>query len=366
MKMKAAIVLSPGADFVIKEVELDKPKSTEVLVKMVGVGVCRTDSVARHQGIPTPLPAVFGHEGAGIVQEVGSAVRDLKVGDRVLISFYSCGHCDRCRSGRPTMCHDYERVNLFGGTYVDGTTRITYEGKPVSSFFGQSTFAEYCVTDSENCVVVEDDSLDIAIMGPLGCGLQTGAGVVINKLRPKVGDSFVVFGCGSVGLAALIMAKNAGCSEIIGVDLFESRLELAKELGATHVINGKAGDTVAEVKKITGGGADCSMDTTAIPPIIRQAMICLKPMGSCAVVGSTGPQDLTFKPQSDLMDPNINLYGIIEGESIPKVFIPRLIKLFKEGRFPFDRLVTEYKFEDINKALEDSDKGITIKPIIRF
>jgi aryl-alcohol dehydrogenase len=366
MKVKAAIVLEPGADFVIKEVELDQPKATEVLVKMLGVGVCRTDSVARHQGIPTPLPAVFGHEGAGVVEQVGSAVRDIQVGDRVLISFYSCGHCDCCRSGHPTMCHDYERVNLFGGTYADGTTRMTYEGKPVSSFFGQSTFAEYAVTDEENCVVVNDDRLDIAIMGALGCGLQTGAGAVINKLRPKVGDSFVVFGCGAVGMTALIMAKNAGCSEVIGVDLAESRLELAKELGATHVINGQAGETVAEIKRITGGGADCSLDTTAVPAIIRQAMICLRAMGQCGVVGSTGPLDLTFKPQSDLMDPNISLHGIIEGESVPKVFIPRLIKLHKEGKFPFDRLIREYKFEDINQAFADSENGSAIKPIIRF
>ena len=366
MKMRAAVVFEPGGRFEIKEVELDSPKATEVLVKMVGVGVCRTDSVACHQGIPTPLPAVFGHEGAGIVKEIGSAVRDIKVGDHVLISFYSCGCCDRCRIGEPTMCHDYERVNLFGGTYVDGTKRITYEGQPISSFFGQSTFAEYAITDAENCVVVADKSMDIAIMGPLGCGLQTGAGAIINKLRPKVGDSFVAFGCGAVGLAAIMMAKNAGCSEVIGVDLVDERLELAKELGATHVINGKKEDTVARIKEITNGGADCSLETTAVTSVIKQAMNCLKPKGVCGVVGSTGPQELTFKPQTDLMDPSISLVGIIEGESIPKVFIPRLIKLYKEGKFPFDKLVKEYAFEDINQAIEDSAKGIAIKPIIRF
>ena len=366
MKMRAAVVFEPSGSFEIKEVDLAAPKETEVLIKMVGTGICGTDSIARHQGIPTPLPAVFGHEGAGIVQEVGSAVRDIKVGDRVLISFYSCGCCDRCRIGQPTMCHDYERVNLFGGTYSDGTKRISYEGQPISTFFGQSTLAEYCVTDAENCVVIDDDSLDIGIMGPLGCGLQTGAGAIINKLRPQVGDSFAAFGCGAVGFAALIMAKNAGCSEVIAVDIVDERLKMAKEFGATHVINSKNVDPVAEIKKITGGGANCSIDATGNTKVMRQAMNCLRPRGTCGIIGSGGPSELNFIPQTELMDPAIHLVGIIEGESIPKVFIPRLIKLWKEGRFPFDKLVKEYKFEDVNQAIDDAAKGVVVKPIIRF
>ena len=365
MKMRAALTLTPGADFFIDEVDLAPPKSTEVLVKMVGVGVCHTDVVAQHQGLPVPLPAVLGHEGAGIVQEIGSDVKDIKVGDHVALSFYSCAHCSSCRSGHPNLCELNEKVNLFGGVYADDTRRITYKGQEVSVFFGQSTFAEYAVTDQENCVVIDKD-VDLAIMGPLGCGFQTGAGAVANKLRPEVGSSIVVFGCGAVGLCAIMMAKNCGCTKIIGVDLVESRLELAKELGATHVINGRSGNVVEQIQEITKGGADYSIETTAVPAVVNEALYCLKLMGTCVILGSTGDQDVTIKTQYAIMGPGKTLAGVIEGNSIPKLFIPKLIELYKLGMFPIDKLIKEYKFEDINQAVIDSHKGIAIKPIIRF
>ncbi|MDL2280907.1 NAD(P)-dependent alcohol dehydrogenase [Selenomonadales bacterium OttesenSCG-928-I06] len=364
--MRAALTLTPGSDFFIDEVELAPPKKTEVLVKMVGVGVCHTDVVAQHQGLPVPLPAVLGHEGAGIVQEIGSDVTDVKVGDHVALTFYSCARCSCCRSGFPNLCEFNEKVNLFGGVYADDTKRITYKGQEVSCFFGQSTFAEYAVTDQENCVVVDKD-VDLAIMGPLGCGFQTGAGAVANKLRPEVGSSIVIFGCGAVGLCAIMMAKNSGCTTIIGVDLVESRLGLAKELGATHVINDKSGESVvAKIKEITKGGADYSIETTAVPDVINQALYCLKLMGTCVLLGSTGEKIVPIKTQYAIMGPGKTLAGVIEGNSIPKLFIPKLIDLYKRGMFPIDKLIKEYKFEDINQAVIDSHKGIAIKPIIRF
>ena len=366
MKIKAALTLSAGAEFMIEEVELAKPKKTEVLIKMVGVGVCHTDAAARAQHMPTPLPAVLGHEGSGIVQEVGSEVIDIKPGDHVIISFYSCGHCKRCRMGQPTMCNDYRKVNLLGGVYADGTKRITTkEGQEVSCFFGQSTFAEYAIADQQNCIVIDKD-VDLALMGPLGCGIQTGAGVIMNKLKPDVGSSIAVYGCGAVGLSAIMMAKNAGCTQIIGVDIVPSRLELAKELGATHVINGKEVDAVAEIMKITGEGADYSLETTAVPDLINQALYCLKLKGTCVVVGFSGDKVVPIKIQFAIMSVGKTLCGVLEGDSIPKVFIPKLVELYKSGKFPFDKLIKEYKFEEINKAFEDAHSGVAIKPIIRF
>ena len=364
MKMKAAVAWEKNAPLKIEEVEIAAPKSTEVLVKLAGVGVCHTDATAINGMIPVELPLVLGHEGSGIVEAVGDAVRDVKVGDHVVMSYYSCGHCARCRQGEPNMCVDYERVN-FGGAYADGTRRISKDGTEIGSFFGQSSFAQYAVTDEENCVVIDKD-VDLAIMGPLGCGIQTGAGAVTNRLKPEVGSDLVVFGCGAVGLSAVMMAVCAGCAKVIAVDTVDSRLELAKSLGATHVINGKETDAVEEIRKITGQGAGYSLDTTAVPAVMLQAIRCLKRKGTCGVVGSSGDKVVPLVMMDDIMGASRTLMGIVEGDSVPKLYIPRLIEMYKLGKFPFDKLIKEYKFEDINQAFEDSRTGITIKPIIRF
>lgn len=365
MKIKAAVVHSAGQDFLIEEVELDEPKESEVLVKMVGCGICHSDAFARDQGLPVPLPAVMGHEGSGIIEKVGSAVQTVKPGDHVVLSYFSCGHCEACVTGHPSQCDQSFEVS-FGGVYKDGTKRLSQNGLEISAFFGQSSFATYAVADERNVVKIDDD-VDLALMGPLGCGIQTGAGTVINVLRPKAGSSFVVFGCGAVGLSAIMAAKIVGCSQIIGVDAVPSRLELAKELGATHVINGKeVNDTVAEIMKITGKGADYSLDTSAAPALINQALYCLKTLGTAVSVGSTGDQEVCIKLQYDLMAGGKTLIGAIQGDSIPQLFIPKLVRFYKEGKFPMDKLVKFYSFEEINKAFEDSHKGIIIKPVIRF
>ncbi len=365
MKIKAAVTHYQGQEFVFEEVELAEPKESEILVKMVACGICHTDAVARDQGLPVPLPAVFGHEGAGIVEKVGSAVQSFKPGDHVVLSFFSCGKCEACLSGYPYICDQYDQVN-FTGVYKDNTKRLSQNGEKISTFFGQSSFATYAVSDERNAVKIDDD-VDLALMGPLGCGIQTGAGAVFNKLRPKANSSLVVFGCGCVGLCAVMAAKVAGCGQIIGVDAVPSRLELAKELGATHVINGKeVNDIVAEIMKITGKGADYSIETTAVPALTSQALYCLKLLGTCVTVASTGEAEIPIKLQYALMGVGKTLVGCVEGESIPRVFIPQLVRLYKEGKFPIDKLVKFYSFEDINKAFEDSHNGVAIKPIIKF
>jgi aryl-alcohol dehydrogenase len=364
MKMRAALTLSKGEPFVIDEVDIATPKKTEVLVKISGVGVCHTDAIARDQIMPVPLPAVLGHEGSGVVHEVGNDVVGIKRGDHVVLSFYSCGHCEWCLTGHPNMCNDYARVNLLSGAYADGTKRISKNGVEFSCFFAQSSFAEYAIADQRNCVVIDKD-VNVALMGPLGCGIQTGAGVILNKLKAEVGSSIAVFGCGAVGLSAIMMAKTAGCATIIGVDAVESRLELAKELGATHAINGKeVEDTVAEITKITGQGADYSLDTSAVPELINQAIFCLKRQGVCVAVGATGDKIVPLKIQYAIMRSGRTLTGVVEGDSIPQLFIPKLVNLHKIGKFPFDKLIKEFKFDQINEAFEDSHHGGAIKPIL--
>lgn len=366
MKMNAALVWEKDGDFKIQEVELDEPKANEVLVKIIGAGVCHTDTTVRNQSVPVPLPAILGHEGSGIVEKVGSAVKDVKVGDHVVLTYYTCGHCHACRSGHPSGCESYGPVN-FSGVHGDWTHRTSLEGKPVSEFFAQGSFAEYAIVDENACIVVEDKSLDIGLFGPLGCGIMTGAGAVCNSLKPEVGSSTVIFGCGGVGLSAVMMAKAMGCTTIIGVDAVPSRLELARELGCTHTINGKeVSDIPAAIREITGMGADYSLDTTAVPALMLDAINCLKIYGTCTVVGVSGDKVVPIVMQGMIMGMGRTLKGCIEGDADPKLFIPRLIELYKAGLFPFDRLITEYPFEEINQAFEDSKNGKAIKPILRI
>ena len=250
MRIKAAVTYEKGAPFKIDEVELDEPRFGEILVKISACGICHTDEAVQNQFIPTPLPAVLGHEGAGVVEKVGPGVMEFKPGDRVGISFGFCNSCVNCRKARPFMCKSLNKIN-FGGIQPDGTTRLhTVDGKDLSTFFGQSSFAEYAVVNQNHAVKIEDDSIDLGLVAPMGCGIQTGAGAVLNRLRPEFGSSIAVFGCGTVGMSAIMAAKIAGCQQIIAVGGNPKSLEMAKELGATDTVNRKEVDElVTAVKK---------------------------------------------------------------------------------------------------------------------
>lgn len=364
MKIKAAVIHEAGQPFQIEEVDLAAPKTGELLVKIVACGVCHTDEVAQNQIIPVPLPAVFGHEGCGIVEDVGEGVEDLKKGDRVSFSFGYCGKCENCMTAHQHACEHFNEIN-FGGVMSDGTTRLSQNGVKLSSFFGQSSFATYSVVHQDSAIKVTDDDIDLALLGPLGCGIQTGAGAVLNRLKPSFGSTIAVFGCGTVGMSAIMAAKITGCAKIIAVGGNPKSLELAKELGATHTVNRKeVEDVVAEVKKITDGGTHYSIDTTGVGDFVRKALASVRFMGTCVVLGATG--DLTINVQEELMGDAKSLIGITEGDSIPKLFIPRLIEYYKRGQFPFDKLTKFYSFEDINQAITDSHSGKVIKAVLKM
>jgi len=362
MKIRAAVAPAMGQPFELQEVELDDLRSNEVLVRIVGTGLCHTDLFFK--GL-IPLPAVFGHEGAGIVEKIGERVTAVQPGDRVAISFNSCGACKNCLKGMPSYCGNFTGLN-YSGMRADGTMPISKDGAPYyGSFFGQSSLADFSLTTERNVVKVPSD-VPLEIMGPLGCGIQTGAGTVINGLKASVGDSIAVFGTGSVGLAAVMAAKAAGCTCIIGIDVKPNRLELAKELGATHVINAADKDAVDEIKTITGSGVEFSVETTGVPAVVRQAVDALDLMGRCAILG-TSPMgtEMSFT-MNEFLGAGKGVIGMIEGEGVPQIFIPQLIELYKQGKFPFDKLIKFYDAKDINKAVEDSEKGVTLKPVIRF
>lgn len=363
MKITAAVVREKGKAFQFEEVDLKPPAEGEVLVKIAASGVCHTDEVAQHQMIPVPLPAVLGHEGCGIVEETGQGVTEFQKGDHVVFSFGYCGRCKSCMEGRPYACENFNAIN-FGGVMSDGTKRLSKDGEEISSFFGQSSFATYSVVH-KNSIIKVDKDIDLGILGPLGCGIQTGAGAVLNRLKPSAGTSLAVFGCGTVGMSAIMAANLCPCKNIIAVGGNEESLALARELGATHTINRRqCADIPAEIKRITGGGADYAIDTSGASDFVKKALASVKFLGTAVVLGVTG--ELTINVQEELMGEAKSLIGIVEGDSNPKIFIPQLISYYKEGRFPFDKLIKVFEFDQINQAFQFSHSGKAIKALLKM
>ena len=365
MKIKAAIARQPGAALSIETIDIEDPRDNEILVKVVATGVCHTDLVVRDGMLPTPLPVVLGHEGAGIVEKVGSAVYKVKPGDKVVMTFNSCGQCECCKEHHITYCEEFFPRNFFAAR-TDGSSALSKGDEKINSnFFGQSSFATYAICHELNVVKVPDTA-PLDLMGPLACGIQTGAGAVMNALKVSHGKSFAVFGAGSVGLSALMAAKVVGATTIIAVDMNDKRLALATELGATHTINPGKSDATAEIMKITGRGLNFALDTTGIPAVIRSAVMALANMGTCGILGATGPDAELHLNETHFMSGGRRLMGIVEGESNPDIFIPELVDLYSKGLFPFDKLITFYPFDEINAAIHDSESGKTIKPIVRM
>lgn len=364
MKMEAAVVRKEGGEFGIEPLQLGEPQGDEVIVKIAGVGVCHTDLVCRDQYFPVPLPCVFGHEGSGVVQQVGSAVTRVKPGDHVVLSFSSCQQCPSCIAGKPAYCHQLYQHN-FLGTRTDGSSAWSADGKVVHGhFFAQSSFGTHALALERNTVKVRNDA-PLWLLGPLGCGVQTGAGAVINALQPKAGSSLAVFGAGTVGLSAVMAARLCGCASIIAVDPIASRRELALDLGATHVIDPKAENPVERIQALTQGGVMYSLECTGLPAVVRQAVESLTLTGICGVMGvSRLGTEMTLDMNSILFGRAVR--GIIEGDSVPQEFIPRLVDLHLQGRFPFDKLITPFPFGDIQRAVKASEEGRVVKAVLKM
>ena len=362
MRIRAAICWQAGAPLDIREVELDEPRSDEILVRIEAVGICHTDMNARDQRLPVRLPMILGHEGAGVVQATGSAVTQVRAGDMVLLTPDYCGRCRRCRMGQTTYCDDMMAVT-FGGVRSDGTPRAHLDGTPVrAAFFGQSSFASHALATERNVLKVPPDA-PLPYLAALTCGVPTGAGAVLNAMPVGAGSALAVFGVGAVGMGALLAAVAAGASEIIAVDRVADRLALATDLGATYVIDTTSGGDVAEViRDRTGGGCDVALDTTGVPEIVRTAVESLATRGTCGIVAGSG-SDLSIPP-SALVHKGRSLRGIVGGDGTAGVFLPQLLSLHDRGRFPFERLVRHYPFERVNAAMADALSGEVIKPVL--
>jgi aryl-alcohol dehydrogenase len=365
MQVRAAVARGIGAPFSIETVELEDPRPDEVRVRLVATGICHTDiSMRDHKIYPVPHPVVLGHEGAGIVDAVGSAVTKVKPGDRVILTSASCGHCKSCEGGTPFYCYEFNELNFAGGR-ADGSSPFSKDGEILHYYQGQSSFATHTVI-AARAVVKVGPAAPLELLGPLGCGVITGAGGIINSLKVGVDASVAVFGTGSVGLSAIMAAKLVGAGTIIAVDLVDARLELAKNLGATATINPSRQSVPDVVRELTGRGVDFTFETTANMKVLRQAVDILAPRGTCGFVGGA-PKGMTLNIDVEhVMTGGRTIRGIIEGDANPDIFLPQLADLITKGRFPLDKLVTYYPFEAINQAVEDSLSGRAVKPILRF
>lgn len=374
MQTTVALATAPftGTDheFVFTEVELDDPRPDEVLVRIVATGLCHTDLT-----VPTMLPVemfptVMGHEGTGVVAAVGAAVEGIEVGDHVVMSFRSCGECGPCGAGDVGYCDQHILLNYMGMRPDGSTTMRRGEETVFGSFFGQSSFARHSLAYADNCVVVPKD-LDLALLAPFGCGFQTGAGTVLNVLRPHPTESLVVYGAGAVGLAAVAAACGAGVQTVIAVDPVAARRRLAEAYGAVALdpLAGGADDpdaspVVDRVKELTGGGASYAIDTTALPTVVQQAQHSLRSRGTLMALGLGAPEYPI--DAIDLLQSGKVIRSSIEGDSDPQLMIPELIRRRAEGAFDVDHLVTSYPFERIADAIADTASGKVVKAVLTW
>lgn len=360
MRITAAVLRQADGEYRLEDVELAAPGAGEVLVRVVGAGMCHTDVLPRSPESFSPPPIVTGHEGSGVVEAVGPEVDGIAIGDHVVLSFASCGECRNCRRGQPSYCDTFLLRNLLGRN-LDGSTGIVDDaGNDIASrWFGQSSFATHCIAGARNVVVVDRD-VPLEMLGPLGCGILTGAGSVLVSLAVQPDSSIAVFGAGAVGLSAIMAAKVAGASTIIAVDIHQHRLDLASELGATHLVEGSADDVVEQILTATAGGADYTFDTTGNVAVIAKALAALRMAGHCGLVG--------IQSEPLLLDPlalvGKTVSGILEGGAVPQGLIPHLISLWRDGQFPFDRLIQKFPLADINAAEKASLSGEVVKPVL--
>lgn len=360
MKIRGAVLRAADGEYAVEDLELGEPRAGEVIVRIVGAGMCHTDVVPR---AGTPLvgpPIVTGHEGAGVVEAVGEDVSTVRVGDHVCISFDSCGICGNCRNAMPAYCAEFMARNLTGRR-ADSSTALTDGGgaEVLSRWFGQSSFATHALATERNVVVV-DKSLPLELLGPLGCGVQTGAGSIIKALAVRAGSSVVIFGVGAVGLSAVMAAKVRDAATVVAVDLHDHRLDTARRLGATHALKGSSDTLLDELLEITGGGANYAFDTTGAPSVMRTALDALRMTGVCGYVG-VQLGDLVLDGTALLGKTAI---GILEGSAVPQTFIPEMIELWQDGRFPFDTMIETFSLDQINQAEQASLSGQVIKPVL--
>ncbi|MEC5190410.1 MULTISPECIES: NAD(P)-dependent alcohol dehydrogenase [unclassified Arthrobacter] len=369
MKITALVVAEKNAPFVREELDLDAPGPGEVLVRITATGVCHTDANTQAGDMPLPLPGVLGHEGSGVIAAVGAGVTTVVPGDHVVLGWPYCGECRNCLRGEHRYCARLGAALVSGhrlaGSAAGTSAYSRADGTPVSGhFFGQSSFADYSLALASSVVKVDRD-LPLELLGPLACGIGTGAGAVFNTAKPGPGESLVIYGAGAVGLAAVMAARNTPAATIVAIDLHDSRLELARELGATHTINAGTPGVVEEILRICGGPADYVLECTGSIRVLEEAAEAVGMLGTLILIGGA-PAGARFSLDHLRTLWGKRIVGTLGGSATSAQLIPALISLYRQGRFPFDRLVKFYPLDQIDQAMADSKSGSTIKPVLRI
>ncbi len=368
-EIKAAVLEARGGPFRLARVLLPPPGPGEILVRVAACGICHTDLVVRAHDFGTPVPIVLGHEGAGVVETVGAGVEGLAPGDRVVLSFDSCGACPSCASGAPAYCAEFLPRN-FAGLGPGGTPPYAFpDGRPLHGrFFGQSSFATHALASARNAVKIPE-ALPFRLAAPLGCSLQTGAGAVVNSAGARPGESLLVLGAGAVGLAAVMAGADLGLAPLVAVDRIAARCALARALGATHALAGGPGlaEALAAAAPAAPPGAGASfdivIDTTGAPDLIALGQAVLAPRGRMVLL-ALPPPGTTVPLDPGRMLAGRVLRGAIEGDSDPQRFVPWLAARVLSGRFPVERLVRTYPLAAIEEAAADMAAGRTVKPVL--
>jgi aryl-alcohol dehydrogenase len=353
MKVKAAVHLGINSDLAIKELDLEEPRPDEVLIKTIACGVCHTDLWVQKN---YTHPMVLGHEASGIIERVGRDVKGFTAGDHVVTAYNWCGECEACRAGRTWECDNFGEN--FDGLRYDGSTPFSLNGEPVVPLMREGGFSSYMVCH-KNSVIKVDSSLDSRILGPLGCGIMTGAGSILNYLKPEQGHPIAVFGTGCVGLSAIMSARISGCGPIIAIDRVASRLELAGELGATHCIDGEKVDITEAIQNICGG-IDYAFDTSGSSRLLEAMRKTMNPNASACGVGIGGALALNARERKD----GKTWMTTDTGFSVPYLFIPKMIDYYKAGKFSFEKMIRFYKFEEIEEAFAASRACTAVKPVV--
>ena len=356
----AALLRNPAGPFALEPIDLDDPAGDELLVRIEACGICHTDLLGRTR---LPTPSILGHEGVGVVERTGALVHGFAPGDRVVLSFGFCGACPECAGDHAFRCDRSVETNFAGRRLDGGTTARTPAGETVhAAFFQQSSFVTHALAPARSAVKVGRE-LPPELLAPLGCGVMTGAGTVLNRFRAGPGAGIGVWGAGAVGLSAVMAARLAGLSPIVAVDVVPHRLELARELGATHAFDARD-DVTAQVRAIAPRGLPFTLETTGNEQALKAAMESLGMGGCCAMV--TVPHrgaPFSFTP-APVFVRAATLAGVFFGDSSPRSFIPELIAHHLAGRFPYDRLVRTYDFAAINRAVDDTASGAVVKPVL--
>ncbi len=347
----------------IEDLILADPAPDEVVIRIEAAGICHTDLGV---GQWSESPRVLGHEGAGVVIETGSAVTLIERGDRVMATFGFCGTCANCADGRPAYCFEGIALNLEGRRSAPGPALTRPDGSLVgAAFFQQSCFATHALATERNCIRIPD-WLDTSIAAPFGCGIQTGAGAVFNQLGAREGRPLLVVGAGAVGQAAIMAGRIVGCAPIVVVEPVAERRKMALSIGAHHALDGAHEHWPQRVVELTGGGANAALDTAGNQTTFEGSLKVLRSGGTLGVLTLPGGFDDPIPHPGGFDFLSKSIVGVIEGDSVPAQFLPRLIAYHEAGYLPVDRLITRYPFADIARAFKDAGNGLVIKPVLTF